>query len=244
MRYTAGPAGKKKKKKDQSYLTPFWMMLSVSESVYPSFFPLFRPSQVIFLLISSIMSAFYIAVFLFCHAVVRATNSVPKTMKINVGRGLLSGGVVLATGYAAGLVPNPFVLAGSQYPVRGDESIMNPKDHGTSALPVQSKLKYGVDLKLADRICNYNRRWAENAGYFQSTSLLADIDPSKETTFYDSVTGKALFVAPRGRSFEDFKRESTYHGWPSFRDEEVVWENVRCLDDGETVSLTGSPSLS
>ena len=194
-----------------------------------------------FLLVaSSIMSNFCIVSFLLLLAVARATNSVPKTYRVNVGRGIVSGGVVLATGYVAGLVPNPFALASSQYPVRGDESIMAPKDHGTSSSPVQSKLKYGVDLKLADRICNYNRRWAENAGYFQSTSLLADLDPSKETTFYDSVTGKPLFVAPRGRSFEDFKRESTYHGWPSFRDDEVVWENVRCLGDGETVSLTGN----
>ena len=30
------------------------------------------------------------------------------------------------------------------------------------------------------------------------------------------------------------------HGWPSFRDEEVVWENVRCLPDGEAVSLAGT----
>ena len=41
-------------------------------------------------------------------------------------------------------------------------------------------------------------------------------------TFYDSVTGLALFVAPRGRSWDDFVAESTKHRWPSFRDEEVV----------------------
>ena len=29
-------------------------------------------------------------------------------------------------------------------------------------------------------------------------------------------------------------------GWPSFRDQEVVWENVRVLKDGETVSVTGT----
>ena len=29
-------------------------------------------------------------------------------------------------------------------------------------------------------------------------------------------------------------------GWPSFRDQEVVWDNVRMLRDGETVSLTGT----
>jgi peptide methionine sulfoxide reductase MsrB len=35
-------------------------------------------------------------------------------------------------------------------------------------------------------------------------------------------------------------KESIDHGWPSFRDEEVVWENVRCLPNGETVSLGGT----
>lgn len=46
-------------------------------------------------------------------------------------------------------------------------------------------------------------------------------DPNSEITFYDSVTGKPLFIAPRGRTFEEFKKESLEHGWPSFRDEEV-----------------------
>jgi len=62
----------------------------------------------------------------------------------------------------------------------------------------------------------------------------------KEITFYDSNTGKPLFVAPKGRSMEDFLKESGSHGWPSFRDEEVVWENVRCLGDGESVSVDGT----
>ena len=30
------------------------------------------------------------------------------------------------------------------------------------------------------------------------------------------------------------------HGWPSFRDQEVNWEEVRCLPNGETVSLAGT----
>ena len=60
------------------------------------------------------------------------------------------------------------------------------------------------------------------------------------TTYYDSVTGKPLFIAPKGRSFEEFVTESRHHGWPSFRDEEVVWENVRCLQDGECVSIDGT----
>ncbi len=48
------------------------------------------------------------------------------------------------------------------------------------------------------------------------------VDTSKEITFYDSVTGKPLFIAPRERSFEEFRKESEDHGWPSFRDQEVA----------------------
>ena len=48
------------------------------------------------------------------------------------------------------------------------------------------------------------------------------MDKVGETNFYDSVTGKLLYMAPRGRSFEDFKKESQSHGWPSFRDNEVT----------------------
>ena len=56
----------------------------------------------------------------------------------------------------------------------------------------------------------------------------------------DSVTGKPLFIAPRGRSLDDFIRESRAHGWPSFRDEEVLPEFVRVLPDGEAVSVDGT----
>jgi hypothetical protein len=38
---------------------------------------------------------------------------------------------------------------------------------------------------------------------------------------------------------EEFLVESRAHGWPSFRDQEVNWDLVRCLPDGETVSVDG-----
>lgn len=53
------------------------------------------------------------------------------------------------------------------------------------------------------------------------------------------MTGAHLFTAPVGRTMEEFLKESQSHGWPSFRDEEVVWDYVRCLKDGECVSTTG-----
>ena len=58
--------------------------------------------------------------------------------------------------------------------------------------------------------------------------------------FYDSNTGKLLFTAPRGRSWDDFVRESRSHGWPSFRDSEANWEYVRVLPGGEAVSVDGT----
>lgn len=108
----------------------------------------------------------------------------------------------------------------------GDESIMAPKAHGTSEKPVQEDLLYGVSNKLADKITNFNRHFAEMGGYFRSTSFEDVILESKApVVFYDSVTGKPLFVAPIGRSAEDFITESEVHGWPSFRDQEV-WRSI------------------
>ena len=96
---------------------------------------------------------------------------------------------------------------------------------------------------MADRICSFNRHFAEPSGYFEytrKTSFLTDISHDEEITFYDSVSGKPLYIAPRGRTFDQFLQESKHHGWPSFRDDEVVWENVRCLKDGEAVSVDGT----
>merc|ERR1712194_378242 len=61
-----------------------------------------------------------------------------------------------------------------------------------------------------------------------------------ETIFYDVVCGLPLFIAPRGRSFADFQAESLHHGWPSFRPEEMISENVILHEDGrmESVCLT------
>ena len=121
------------------------------------------------------------------------------------------------------------------------EDTMSQKAHGTSEKPVQKNLRWQVDRDTADRICNFNRHYAEYAGYWRTTSFLKEVDRTKPTVYYDSVTGKPLFVAPIGRSMEAFLAESNSHGWPSFRDEEVVWENMRVLkSSGEAVSADGT----
>mmetsp|Transcript_39222 Transcript_39222/g.94858 ORF Transcript_39222/g.94858 Transcript_39222/m.94858 type:complete len:182 (-) Transcript_39222:78-623(-) len=133
---------------------------------------------------------------------------------------------------------------GPKFPIVGDPSIMSKKKHGTSNTRVQADLRWGCDRKTADRICNFNRHYAEHAGYFRKDTDFIEYAkslPKGETIkFYDSNTGEPLFVAPLGRSMDEFLKESKAHGWPSFRDEEVVWENMRCLKNGESVSLAGT----
>lgn len=80
-----------------------------------------------------------------------------------------------------------------------------------------------------------------HCSYFLETDWEKTVKDAKEpVTYYDPADGKPLFIAPKNRSFADFLKESKAHGWPSFRDDEVVWENVRCLDNGEAVSLAGT----
>ena len=128
-----------------------------------------------------------------------------------------------------------------ELPIMGSESIMSPKKHGTSHEPVQENLRYGCDQKVADQICNFNRHYAEFSGYFLKTTWLQEVQHEENaTTYYDSNSGQPLFMAPQNRSFNDFLQESISHGWPSFRDDEVNWQYVRVLPDGECVSIDGT----
>ena len=101
------------------------------------------------------------------------------------------------------------------------EDTMSPKSHGTSDAAVQTELRWNVNRDTADRICNFNRHYAEYAGYWKTTDFLKTVDREKPTVYYDSVTGLPLFVAPIGRTMDEYLAESDAHGWPSFRDQEV-----------------------
>ena len=114
-----------------------------------------------------------------------------------------------------------------------DDAVMTPKEHGTCPTPVQASLRWGCDRDLADDICCFNRHYAEPAGYAWGTSWPDDVTEAPQD-YYDPVSGRPLFRAPVGRSRADFLAESKKHGWPSFRDAEVYWDNVRALANGET----------
>jgi peptide methionine sulfoxide reductase MsrB len=121
-------------------------------------------------------------------------------------------------------------------------SVMHSRAFGTCIAEVQDPLRWGADRSTANRICCHNRHYAEWSGYWSSTEFLAAARSSSEITLYDSVTGERLFVAPRGRTMDQFLAESRAHGWPSFRDAEVVRDNVVVLDDGEAVRHTLCPT--
>ena len=93
----------------------------------------------------------------------------------------------------------------SEYPIVCDAHVMCQKAHGTCPKPVMENLRWNCDNSTADNICCFNRHFAEHSGYFEYTSsFLKEVDRNAETTYYDSVTGKPLFIAPRGRTFSAF----------------------------------------
>lgn len=108
---------------------------------------------------------------------------------------------------------------------------------------MQENLRWNCDWEIADRISNFNRRFAEDSGYFTKATFVKEANGFAKMTFYDSNTGKPLFVVgggPEKRSMKEFLKESAAHGWPSFRDNEVNWEHVRVLKNGECVSTAGT----
>mmetsp|Transcript_47878 Transcript_47878/g.117424 ORF Transcript_47878/g.117424 Transcript_47878/m.117424 type:complete len:379 (+) Transcript_47878:58-1194(+) len=108
--------------------------------------------------------------------------------------------------------------------------------------PVQENLRYGISGRttptvpvtvdanetLAEAVCCDTRTSANAEPQFlyeaPDIQLFSKID--KVTTFYDSVCGLPLFRAPMNRSLEDFKTDTEEHGWPSFRKEEAIMENL------------------
>ena len=66
---------------------------------------------------------------------------------------------------------------------------------------VTRELEFGIplsDWRMANHVCCHNTRGAEPRGYLDSLRLYERLNRMGETTFYDSVCGLPLFVAPRG----------------------------------------------
>ena len=53
-----------------------------------------------------------------------------------------------------------------------------------------------ASIQVADKICTKNRHYAEYSGYWVQTEFIGEREGHR-TTFYDSVSGKPLFIAPK-----------------------------------------------
>ena len=121
--------------------------------------------------------------------------------------------------------------------------LMQARAHGTCTAQPEAALRWGVDAALASQIGCFNRKGAEPSGYFENNpTFISSSSTVSPMTFYDSATRRPLFVAPRNRTWREFLDESRAHGWPSFRDDELVAEAVRVLrgHGGEIVSVDGT----
>eukprot|EP00656_Telonema_subtile_P011972 TRINITY_DN15_c0_g1_i10.p2 TRINITY_DN15_c0_g1~~TRINITY_DN15_c0_g1_i10.p2 ORF type:complete len:335 (-),score=69.71 TRINITY_DN15_c0_g1_i10:73-1077(-) len=135
-----------------------------------------------------------------------------------------------------------------------------PIFNSTCKGPIQDNLRYNISNtdaskdwslpvppgeSLASAVCcdPFYAAYAEPQHMFDrpDVALFAHFEENKTVTFYDSVCGLPVFVAPRGRTLEDFKADTTEHGWPSFRPEELVVGNSRIVNStGEVVSACGT----
>jgi hypothetical protein len=134
-----------------------------------------------------------------------------------------------------------------QYPgipeeAKADESVMrNQRVLGTK---IERSLRWNSRSATAKQICARNRHGAEWSGLLnRADKFIEELNKEMDgggghVTFYDSALNRPVFEVTK-RPLSQFLEESVKHGWPSFRAEDVVWENVRILDDGEVVTRDG-----
>jgi len=68
-----------------------------------------------------------------------------------------------------------------------------------------------VDAAQANKICSFNRHFAEPAGSFENNEsfmrTISNLKDGETVTFYDSVYNTPLFEAPVGRTKDEFLQE-------------------------------------
>eukprot|EP01064_Diplonema_japonicum_P038430 TRINITY_DN9310_c0_g2_i1.p2 TRINITY_DN9310_c0_g2~~TRINITY_DN9310_c0_g2_i1.p2 ORF type:complete len:156 (+),score=40.85 TRINITY_DN9310_c0_g2_i1:45-512(+) len=110
-----------------------------------------------------------------------------------------------------------------------------------SACKIEERgLVMDVDVDVAQKICCENRRYAERRGYHKVAGF--DTLVTDGQVFYDSACGVPVFKAAVGRTLAEWRDEMAAHGWPSFRDAELISENVVINEDlhNEVASSCGT----
>jgi len=135
-----------------------------------------------------------------------------------------------------------------------------PSSTNSCSGPIQANLRYNLSHTnaaqgwalpvppgetLASAVCcdaGY-KAYAEPPQLFarDDVALFKHMNKNGTTTFYDSVCGIPLFVVPQGRTMAEFEADTTEHGWPSFRKEEIVAGNSLIVNEtGEVLSKCGT----
>ncbi len=76
-------------------------------------------------------------------------------------RAVLAAAAMSAGASAASAAPADDIKVGGSL-VRGDESLMSQKAHGTTESPVQPNLRWSVARDTADKICSFNRHYGKS----------------------------------------------------------------------------------
>jgi hypothetical protein len=122
--------------------------------------------------------------------------------------------------------------------------------------PVQAQLRFNMSAQpaevpvpvdptesLAEAICcdPRTRPYAEPQFFFRRPEIALFSHVSEHATFYDSVCGIPLFNVPKNRTWADFVAETQEHGWPSFRESELVPGSIVVSPtDGDVYSSCGT----
>lgn len=135
-----------------------------------------------------------------------------------------------------------------------------PKKYDECSSSVQRNLRFNIssltskdltvpvavdpDESLATAICCDTRTqgYAEPQYLYSSpyVSFFKHVKQTGVTVFYDSVCGVPVFKAPVNRSLASFEADTHSTGWPNFRPEEVIAENVRVSPEGLVISSCGT----
>ena len=120
-----------------------------------------------------------------------------------------------------------------KYPIVIDESVMSPKEHGTCPNPPMKDLRWNVDRKTTDKICCFNRHYAEYSGYFAQTDFISDAKNSElPIKFHDPITGKVLYNCSKLRGIANNTIPFSYFLQRQLIDQWIHFCRNQCHMDG------------
>ena len=107
---------------------------------------------------------------------------------------------------------------------------------------LQKNLRFGLGLIGNEMgwICCNNKELAEPHSILPRVTYLTRLKTELGVVFFDGSCGVPVFSPAINRTLDDWWEESLNHGWPSFRDPEVLWGNVIRKPNGEIISSCGT----